>query len=92
MPTELLIVPVTEIHTCFDEIIGILNKLKVADPANFHHQVIVKQDIVIVTIETNLWQGDLETEVDGTKGDVRRRRRRAMRPCQSGRRVELLIF
>ena len=91
MPTELLIVPVTEIHTCLDEIIGILKKLKVADPANFH-QVIVKQDIVIVTIETNLWQGDLETEVDGTKGDVRRRRRRAMRRCQSGRRVELLIL
>ena len=81
-----------EIHTSLDDIIGTLRKLKDADPADFHYQVIVKQDIVTVTIETNLWQreavvkeevvtltatietnfpqGDLETEVDGTKGDV----------------------
>ena len=53
---------------------GTLKKLKDADPADFHHQDIVKQDIVTVTltttIETNLRQGDLETEVDGTKGDL----------------------
>ena len=81
-----------EIHTRFDDIIGTLRKLKDADPADFHYQDIVKQDIVTVTIETNLRQGeavvkeevvtltatietnfpqgDLETEVDGTKGDV----------------------
>ena len=34
-------------------------------------------------IETNLQQGDLEVGVDGMKGD----RRRATRPCRSGRRI-----
>ena len=53
-----------EIHTSLDEIIGTLKKLKDADPA------IVKQDIVTATIETNFRQGDLETKVCGTKGDV----------------------
>ena len=81
-----------EIHTSLDDIISTLRKLKDADPADFHSQDIVKQDIVTVTIRTNLRQGeavvkeevvtltatietnfpqgDLETEVDGTKGDV----------------------
>ena len=81
-----------EIQTSGGEIIGIVKKIKDADPADFHHRDIVKQDIVTVTIETNLrWseavveekvatltatternlrQGDLETEVTGTKGDV----------------------
>ena len=59
-----------EIHTCLDEITDTLKMLKDAVPADFHHQDIVKQDIVSVTIETNLRQGDLETELNGTKGDV----------------------
>ena len=59
-----------EIHISVDEIIDTLKKLTVADPAEFHHQDIVKQDSVTVTAETNLRQGDLETEVDGTKGGV----------------------
>ena len=89
-----------EVHTCGGEITGILTKIKDADPADSHHasldagkkQDIVKQDMVTVTIETNLRQGGavvkeevvtltatigtnfrqdyLETEVDGTKGDV----------------------
>ena len=41
-----------EIHTSLDEIIDTLKKLKEADPAGFHHQDIVKQDIVTVTFET----------------------------------------
>ena len=45
-----------EIHTCLDEINDTLKKLKDADPADFHHQDILKQDIVTVTIETNLRQ------------------------------------
>ena len=48
-----------EIHSSLDGIIGAKKKLKDAE-----------QDIVTVTIETNLRQGDLETEVDGTKGDL----------------------
>ena len=59
-----------EIHTSLDEIIDTLKKLKDAVPADFHHQDVVKQDIVTLTIETNLRRGDLETRVDGTKGDV----------------------
>ena len=81
-----------EIRTSFDEIIDTLKKFKDADPSDSHHQDIVKQDIVTVTIETNLRQGEavvkeevitltavtetnfrqgvLETEVDGTKGDL----------------------
>ena len=81
-----------EIQKSFDEIIDTLKKLKDADPADTHHQDIVKQDMVTVitetdfrqgeavakegvvtlkaTIETNFRQGDLETEMDGTKGDL----------------------
>ena len=84
-------VPLMETHTSLDEIVGTLKKLKDADPADSHHQDIVKQDFVAVTIErnlrrgdamvkeevvtltateTSLRQGDLETEVDGRKGDL----------------------
>ena len=56
-----------EFHTSLDEIIDTLKKLKSAVPAGLHHQDIVKQDIVTVTIETNFRQGDLETKVDCTK-------------------------
>ena len=59
-----------EIHTSVDEITDTLKMLKDAVPADFHHQDIVKQDIVSVTIETNLRQGDLETELNGTKDNV----------------------
>ena len=69
-PTVLWIVSVMEIHTSLDEIIGTLKKLKDADPADPHHQDLVKQDTVTVTIETNHRQGDLETGVDGTKGGL----------------------
>ena len=37
--------------TGLDEIIDTLKKLKDVVPADFHHQGIVKQDIVTVTIE-----------------------------------------
>ena len=89
---QALNVEVMEIHSSLDEIIETLKKLKDAVPADFHRQDVVKQDIVTVTIETNLRQGeavveeqvvtltatietnfrhgDLETKVDGTKGDV----------------------
>ena len=103
-----------EILTSFDEIIDTLKKLKDAHPAGFHHQDIVKQDLVTVTIETNVpqgeavvkeqvvmlpatietnfWQGDLETKVDGTKGDVSETETEINETrCQSGRRVESLI-
>ena len=63
-------VKVTEFHTRLDEIIDTLKKLKSAVLADVHHQDIVKQDIVTVTFETNFRQGDLETKVDRTKGDV----------------------
>ena len=46
-------VKVMEIHTSLEEIVDTLKKVKDADPAGFHHQDIVKQDIVTVTIETN---------------------------------------
>ena len=59
-----------EIHTSLDEITDTLQKLKDADPAGFHYQDILKQDIVAVTIETNLRQGELQTEVDGTLRSV----------------------
>ena len=59
-----------DIHTSLDDINDTLKKFKDADPADFHHQDIVKQDVVAVTIETNLWQDDLETKVAGTKGDL----------------------
>ena len=48
----------TEIHTCLDEIIDTPKKLKDAVPADVDHQDTVRQDIVIVTIETNLRQGE----------------------------------
>ena len=56
------------IHTSLDEIIGFLTKLKDADPADCHHasldatkkQDVFKQDIVIVTILTDLPQGEAE--------------------------------
>ena len=51
-----------EIHTCLDEIIATLKKSKDADPADFHHQDMVKQDIVTVTLETNLRQGEAVVE------------------------------
>ena len=55
-----------EIHTKLDEIIGSLKKLKDVDPADSHNeslnaakkQDIVKQDIVTVTIQTILQQGE----------------------------------
>ena len=63
-----------------------------AAPADSHHQDTVKQDIVTVTIETNLRQGNLETEVDGTKGDLTETEPESTRRCLCGRRVELYIF
>ena len=56
--------------TELDKIIDTLKKLKDADPADSHHQDMVKQDIVTVSIETNFRQGVLVTEVAGTKGDL----------------------
>ena len=47
-----------EIHTSLDEIIDTLKKLRDAVPADFHHQDSVKQDIVTVTIKTNLRQDE----------------------------------
>ena len=85
-------------------------------PADFQHQDIVKQDIVTVTVETNIRQGEavvkeqvvtLTATIDREELSGRvisrprwtarrvmspRRRRRATRHCQSGRRVGLLIF
>ena len=51
-----------EIHTSLDEIIDTLKKLKDAVHADFHHQDIVKQDTVSVTIETNLRKGEVVKE------------------------------
>ena len=53
-----------EIYTSLDEIVGTLKKLKDADPAASHQQDIVKQDIVTVTVETNLRQGDAVVKED----------------------------
>ena len=61
-----LSVEVMEIQTSGGEIIGILKKINDADLADSHHasldaakkQDIVKQDIVTVTILTNLLQGE----------------------------------
>ena len=47
-----------EIHTSLDEITDTLKKLKDADPADFHNQDSAKQDIVTVTTEMNLQQGE----------------------------------
>ena len=58
----LLLVPVMEIHTCLDEIIATLKKSKDADSADFHHQDMVKQDTVTVTLETNLRKGEAVEE------------------------------
>ena len=55
-----------EIRSSLDEIIDTRKKLKDADPAESMSSKI----IVTVSIETNLRQGDVETEVDGTKGDL----------------------
>ena len=41
-----------------------MKKLKDADPAGIHHQDIVKQDIVTVTIETNFRQGEAVVKED----------------------------
>ena len=57
-----------EIQTSGGESIGILKKIKDADPADSHHasleaakkQDTVKQDMVTVTILTNLRQGEAE--------------------------------
>ena len=61
-------VPVMEIHTSLAEIIGFLKQLKDEVSADSHHasidaakkQDIVEQDIVAVTIQTNLRQGETE--------------------------------
>ena len=62
-----------EIHTRLDEITDTLKKLNHADPADSRHasldaakkQDIVKQDIVTVTILTNLRQGEAVVEGGG---------------------------
>ena len=82
-----------EIETSGGEIVGILTKMKTADPADSHHasldaakkQDIVKQDIVTVTILTNLRRSEAEKKGRGRDGDgecdagVRRSRARPHR-------------
>ena len=84
-----------EIHASLDEIIDTLKKLNDADPADSHHapewKECQKSRIKGVSGRTS---GRVISRPRWTARRVMspRRRRRATRHCQSGRRVELLIF